>query len=373
LESGFPVALKFNHLRLGASGAVKEAKMLKHLAVKRTCHRLNFLDEYADRKDRHVIVTDLVPEKNINQAFLVPDADYSPLTFPEIITIGRQCLEFLTSLKLQRLKHNDLRTDNLIFERESRYLTVLDYRRCTTSLRFPYNHPVQVLWQRSPEEVLGGGLTSYNDIWTLACILYEIFTRTKLFLAFPNNDGNDERRLVRMMVQQIGFPSQKLLLGFDKAYRFFKYRETDYVELLDGPCEVIESWKATIRLKGFEMGLMPKQSDQFIQLLERMLRWENRLSAEELLKRPLFQDDVKFHLSPHFTSQDVITLYRYTDALVIHEPDPSLRIDLGDHVTRTCCHIQRDPQDLYYLQVHRGQELIFNQLIRLQEGDVISI
>lgn len=373
LESGFPVALKFNHLRLGAGGAIKEAKIFKQLAAKNTPHRLNFLAEYSHRKDEHVIVTELIPEKNINQAFIVPGADYSPLTFSEIITIGRQCLEFLASLKSQRLKHIDLRIDNMIFERESRYLTVLDYRRCTTGLKFPYECSLQVLWQRSPEELLGADLSASHDLWTLGCVLYEIFTRTKLFHAIPKKDGSDENRLVRMMVQEIGFPSQNFLLGSTKAYQFFNYGESDSVELLDGPCQILPTWKASIRLKRVEMGLTHEQSEQFIQMLERMVCWENRLSAQDLLKLPLFKDDLKFHVSSNFSPHDVISLYRYTETLILVEPAPSLRLYVDDHVTRTCCHIQRDPQDLYYLHVHRGQELIFNKLIRLKEGDLISI
>ena len=370
LESGLPVALKIHHHAKQMGIAKAEATLLEELSHQGACHRLNFQAAFHRSSSEYVIVTDLVPADNIHQTFLLPESPASPLTFSEIITIGRQSLEFLHSLKTKKIIHGDLRIDNMIFERTSRYLTILDYGKSSKKRSFPYESTLQVLWQRSPEEILRGRLNCSHDIWTLGCILYQIFTGTTLFPATQEESLDKHRQLICRMVKHIGLPSRNFLLKCSHASSFFTF--ADAVQLADGPCQMTQSWKKSIRSKGALMGISNEQIEQFIQLLEGMLRWENRRSPRELLRSPLFHDDVKLHLSSGFTSNDLITLYRHAET---SDPalGPSLRLDLSDHVTRTCCHIQRDPKNLYNLIVYRNGAQIFQQCLRLQDGDTLNL
>lgn len=368
-----PVALKINHHYFQPIFAKNEARMLQHLTLKDTCHRLqihaaferNFGSEY-------VIVTDLIPEKNLAELFLSPSSTASPLDFSEIITIARQCLEYLTSLRSMKMVHGDLKPPNLIFERESRYLTVVDCGHSSFRHSFPDTYFLQTLPFRTPEEIMKGLLNSSHDIWVLGCILYQIFTGSPLFPVPNIEQVTNYRRLIEMIVSQIGLPSREFISRCNFSKDFFILDES--IELLEGPPFITQNWKDSIRSKGHQMGISSDQTEQFIHLLEGMVRWENRLPPQKLLKSPLFQNDIKLHLSPDFTQDDVITLYRFSDTLdPSTPPTPSLTLDLKDRVTRTCCHIQRDPQDLYYLDVRRKGDQIFHQLICLQERDRISM
>jgi len=374
IDSGLPVALKINHPQGNPKRAIAEAHILKVLAEKNVCHRLNIHAGFYRNHDQFVIVTDFIPEKNIYEAFINPESPFSRfLAFSEIVTIARQCLEFLSSLRSMKSQHRDLRTTNLIFERASRYLTILDCRRCSKSKNFP-STPLQVFWQRPPEEVLEGPCNSSYDIWTLGCVLYEIFTRTLLFPITPaTKTESDQKLLIKKMVEQIGFPSRIFLNSCSKAATFFTLGVYGSVQLLEGPCQTTFSWQESIRMHGAAMNCSSQQIDQFIRLLRKMLCWNYRQTPAQLLNHPLFRDDVELHVSSDFTPDDVISLYRCADGLPLKDSTPSLQINLGDHVTRTCYHIQRDPQDWYHLLVYRKQEMLCNRSVQLREGDTISM
>ncbi|PWZ07132.1 Serine/threonine-protein kinase ppk5 [Zea mays] len=148
--------------------------------------------------------------------------------------IARQCLEALVNLHHLRIIHYDLKPENILIKSYSRYeIKVIDLgSSCflTDSLCLY----VQSRSYRAPEVILGLPYDQRIDIWSLGCILFELYTGEVLF---PNEPVSV------MLAQMIGITDpidmEMLELGqetqkyFTDDYELFtKNEEIDQLEYL---------------------------------------------------------------------------------------------------------------------------------------------
>ena len=75
---------------------------------------------------------------------------------------------------------------------------------------------IVVVINRAPEVILGLSYTEAIDMWSLGCVLAE------LFLGWPLYPGASEYDQIRYIVQTQGIPSDKLLKKANKTRQFFE-------------------------------------------------------------------------------------------------------------------------------------------------------
>jgi serine/threonine protein kinase len=347
--------------------AAREALTLTQLAKNQTPHRLQWIDSYGPS-----IVTDFIPEKDIYAAYLAPNAPQGDLDFGEVVTIFKQSLEFLTSLRKQNIAHGDLKPENMIYERSSRYLTIVDCPLAATESKT--QEISQTPDYRSPDGILKGSYGCSVDLWSLACVVYELLTKTPLFpLDLP---ASDEFSHLQMIADQIGLPTKEFLDSCKNSSIYYRFKPE--VALIQKPLNGKPTrWDEYLRSVGQQKQIPALEMEQLINLLKGMLRYEGRWTPETLLLSPIFREDICFHLAAGLPSKGKILIHRISDVFACAMDDPMkpvLTIDLESPVTRTCYHLPKDPLDHYVVfDSLPGPHSVPELHVSLQDGDTLDL
>uniref|UniRef100_A0A0D9V7G0 Protein kinase domain-containing protein n=1 Tax=Leersia perrieri TaxID=77586 RepID=A0A0D9V7G0_9ORYZ len=198
-------------------------------------HHVLRLYDYFYHQEHLFIVTELLRANLYEFQKYNQESGMEPyFTLPRIQAIARQCLEALVYLHHLRIIHSDLKPENILIKSYSRCeVKVIDLgSSCflTDNLCFY----VQSRSYRAPEVILGLPYDQRIDIWSLGCILAELYTGDVLF---PNEP------VPIMLAQMIGIigpiDMEMLALGeetqkyFTDDYDLFtKNEETDQFEYL---------------------------------------------------------------------------------------------------------------------------------------------
>ena len=119
----------------------------------------------------------------------MPDLPPFPPQF--LRSLMRQLMTVLYYLSIRKVVHRDLKPANM-FITKNNVLKLGDFglaRELTANSR--YSDKVITLWYRPPELFLG----SYEygpevDMWSAACIFYEMITHRPLFYSHENKDDS---------------------------------------------------------------------------------------------------------------------------------------------------------------------------------------
>ena len=123
-----------------------------------------------------------------------------------------QSLNLLSKLKLI---HCDLKPENILIDPQNKSLIkIIDFgSSCSVSSRiFTY---IQSRFYRAPEVIFGIEYSSAIDIWSVGCILVELFAGVPLF------PGESEADLFNCMIEVLGIPPEDFLAKSQKKSMFF--------------------------------------------------------------------------------------------------------------------------------------------------------
>ncbi|KAL6619081.1 hypothetical protein ACP70R_034220 [Stipagrostis hirtigluma subsp. patula] len=210
---------------------------------------LKFVNKYDPEDDHHIlrlydyfyyqehlfIVTELLRANLYEfQKYNQESGDEVYFSLPRIQSIARQCLEALVYLHHLNIVHCDLKPENILLKSYSRCeIKVIDLgSSCFLSDNLTLY--VQSRSYRAPEVILGLPYDQKIDIWSLGCILAELYTGEVLF---PNESVPI---ILARMIGTIGpIDKEMLALGqetqkyFTDDYDLFhKNEETDQLEYL---------------------------------------------------------------------------------------------------------------------------------------------
>lgn len=284
----------------------------------------------------------------------------SRLKFEEIVTIAKQSLELLAQLNSPIY----LNPAKMNFDPQSRSLSIL------WSEGIFYSQFLGGPFYLSPEMILGEMPGSSADLWSLGCILFEMLTGEPLFIsdfAIP---------MLHQIACQIGMPPLSFLQRCRYSEMFFTLEPE--VRFRKNESITTAHWKQRILFVGKMKEILPEKLEGFIQLLERMLSYQNRWPPEILLSSPLFQDDVRFYLPPDFTLTDKISIFRSSemDACLYQNwtGEPLSRVEVGGSQRRAplFVHVHRDPLDLYDIFIERNGMRLLPVRLTMINNDVLS-
>jgi len=132
-------------------------------------------------------------------------------------------LTALLKLKQLGLIHADLKPENIMLVdpvRQPYRVKVIDFGSASHVSKTVCNTYLQSRYYRAPEIILGLPFCEAIDMWSLGCVVAE------LFLGWPLYPGSSEFDQIRYISQTQGLPTEHMLNSASKTSKFF-YRDVD--------------------------------------------------------------------------------------------------------------------------------------------------
>ncbi|KAM9808149.1 LOW QUALITY PROTEIN: homeodomain-interacting protein kinase 3-like [Neosynchiropus ocellatus] len=177
---------------------------------------------------------------------------FSPLPLKIIRPILLQVATALKKLKSLGLIHADLKPENIMLVDPSRQpyrVKVIDFGSASHVSKAVCSTYLQSRYYRAPEIILGLPFCEAIDMWSLGCVIAE------LFLGWPLYPGALEYDQIRYISQTQGLPEEHLLNKGTKTSRFFSKE----------PDSPYASWRLkTTEEHEKETGLKSKEARKYI-------------------------------------------------------------------------------------------------------------
>uniref|UniRef100_A0A182SLF6 non-specific serine/threonine protein kinase n=1 Tax=Anopheles maculatus TaxID=74869 RepID=A0A182SLF6_9DIPT len=145
------------------------------------------------------------------------------LNYPFQFSNSNQVLTALLKLKQLGLIHADLKPENIMLvdpNRQPYRVKVIDFGSASHVSKTVCNTYLQSRYYRAPEIILGLPFCEAIDMWSLGCVVAE------LFLGWPLYPGSSEYDQIRYISQTQGLPTEHMLNSASKTAKFF-YRDVD--------------------------------------------------------------------------------------------------------------------------------------------------
>jgi len=143
---------------------------------------------------------------------------FKGLSLRKIKYISNQLLVGLDFLKKKGIIHCDLKPENIVFEKNTYDLKIIDFGSSSYQNQKIYTY-IQSRYYRAPEVVLGYNNTTAMDMWSFGCIIYELFTGKPLFKAHHCSE------LIVLITELLGIPDNYILTNSIMTNEhFIKYK-----------------------------------------------------------------------------------------------------------------------------------------------------
>ncbi|KAM4613864.1 homeodomain-interacting protein kinase 1 isoform 3-T3 [Polymixia lowei] len=245
------VAIKIlkNHPSYARQGQI-EVGILNRLSAE-NADEYNFVRSYEcfQHKGHTCLVFEML-EQNLYD--FLKHSKFSPLPLRHIRPILQQVATALMKLKSLGLIHADLKPENIMLVdplRQPYRVKVIDFGSASHVSKAVCSTYLQSRYYRAPEIILGLPFCEAIDMWSLGCVIAE------LFLGWPLYPGASEYDQIRYISQTQGLPAEYLLSAGTKTSRFFNR----------GPDSSYPLWRLkTPSEHEVEMGIKSKEARKYI-------------------------------------------------------------------------------------------------------------
>lgn len=196
------------------------------------------------------------------------------------------CLE---ALHRNKIIHCDLKPENVLLKTKDKSgIKVIDFGSSCYEHQRVYTY-IQSRFYRAPEVILGGRYGLSIDMWSLGCILAELYT------GYPLLPGEDEGDQLATMIELLGMPPTALLEQCKRTRTFISSRGYPrYVTLVqnqDGSYSMCPGRSRRGKVRGtpgtrdWRASLNNCDDPYFIDFLKRCLEWDpaKRLTPHQAL------------------------------------------------------------------------------------------
>lgn len=159
---------------------------------------------------------------SVNLYELIKQNQFRGLSTTLVRVFAQQLLNGLTLLNKARLIHCDLKPENILLKNlESPIIKIIDFGSACDERQTVYTY-IQSRFYRSPEVLLGLPYSSAIDMWSLGCIVVE------LFLGLPLFPGSSEYNQVSRITEMLGLPPMWMLEMGKQSGEFFEKTADEY-------------------------------------------------------------------------------------------------------------------------------------------------
>ncbi|KAF7724944.1 dual specificity protein kinase yak1 [Apophysomyces ossiformis] len=191
-----------------------EVEIIKQLNQKidpKNRHRVLKLVHTFNHKNHFCLVFELL---SYNLYELIKQNSFKGLSVDLVRVFTLQLLDTLILLKEAKIIHCDLKPENVLLKSpDSPTIKVIDFGSACHEANRMYTY-IQSRFYRSPEVLLGLQYTASIDMWSLGCIVAE------LFLGLPLFPGSSEYNQLKRITDMLGTPPQDMLER-GKSTRYF--------------------------------------------------------------------------------------------------------------------------------------------------------
>lgn len=182
-------------------------------------HHLLRLKDTFIHKQHLCLVFELL---SVNLYELIKQNQFRGLSTTLVRVFAQQLLNGLALLNKARLIHCDLKPENILLKNlESPIIKIIDFGSACDERQTVYTY-IQSRFYRSPEVLLGLPYSSAIDMWSLGCIVVE------LFLGLPLFPGSSEYNQVSRIVEMLGNPPNWMIEMGKQAGEFFEKRQDEF-------------------------------------------------------------------------------------------------------------------------------------------------
>ncbi|KAL1405112.1 serine/threonine protein kinase, CMGC, dual-specificity [Vanrija albida] len=274
-KTGGSVAVKIirNKKRFHAQALV-EVKILqqivewdpedKHFMVKMTDH-FYF-------RGHLCIVTELL---SINLYELIKANQFCGFSTAVIRRFTTQMLSSLMLMRQHRIVHCDLKPENILLRHPAKSgIKVIDFGSSCHESEKVYTY-IQSRFYRSPEVILGMNYAMAIDMWSLGCILAELYT------GYPIFPGENEHEQLACIMEVLGIPESSLINKASRRKLFF--------DTAGAPRPFVNAKGKRRRPGTRSLASVLKCNDElFVDFIAKCLTWDpdKRLKPQSAMRHP---------------------------------------------------------------------------------------
>ncbi|CAO1326740.1 unnamed protein product [Diamesa tonsa] len=244
---------------------LREISLLKNLDSYQHPNVVKLLDVIQRKREREnclelFLVFEFLERDLADYIMQLPSTGFIPIQ--TIQRLSKELLNGIDFLHSHRIIHRDLKPSNLLIS-SSGQLKIADFGLAKTyDFEMRLTSIVVTLWYRAPEVLLSQSYNSSVDVWSVACIMAEMFSKRAIF------PGTSEGNQLGKIFELTGRP-RPLDWPLDCAIDLDQFIPTM-------PCEPRQ--------------LVPRLCDISNDLIKKMLDFNprNRPSAAECMQHPYF-------------------------------------------------------------------------------------
>lgn len=191
---------------------LQEVKLCEFLNQNlRSGHFIRLLDTFMHRE--HLCLVFELLASNLYE--LIKQNQFHGLNMKLVKLLTKQLLELCVQLKNFQIIHCDLKPENILLcQPDKPDIKVIDFGSACFTRQTIYSY-IQSRFYRSPEVILGLPYSESIDMWSLGCIVGE------LFLGLPMFPGSSEYNQVWKIVDMLGNPPRHMIEVGRNALNFF--------------------------------------------------------------------------------------------------------------------------------------------------------
>ncbi|KAF2115715.1 kinase-like domain-containing protein [Lophiotrema nucula] len=159
---------------------------------------------------------------SVNLYELIKQNQFRGLSTTLVRVFAQQLINGLALLGKAKLIHCDLKPENILLKNlESPIIKIIDFGSACDERQTVYTY-IQSRFYRSPEVLLGLPYSAAIDMWSLGCIVVE------LFLGLPLFPGSSEYNQVSRITEMLGLPPTWMLEMGKQSGEFFQKEHDEY-------------------------------------------------------------------------------------------------------------------------------------------------
>lgn len=259
--------------------ALIEVKILEHLMAVDREHKSQIVRVHGYFYFRNHLCITFEP-LSINLYEFIKNNHFQGLSLGLIRRFAIQLLTSLSFLSQQKIIHCDLKPENILLKSLNKSsIRLIDFGSSCFEDERIYTY-IQSRFYRSPEVLLGLPYSCAIDMWSLGCILCELYTGYPLF------PGENEHEQLLCQMEVLGLPPKRMVTDASRRKQFFDSH---------GSPIVVANSRGKIRIPGSKsMESAVKSKDAvFLSFIRKCLRWEPkmRLTPELALQHEWIRGD----------------------------------------------------------------------------------
>ncbi|KAI0646766.1 hypothetical protein C8Q79DRAFT_1067692 [Trametes meyenii] len=213
---------------------------------------------------------------SINLYELIKANNFHGFTTGLIRRFTSQMLQSLALMRHHRIVHCDLKPENVLLRHPAKSaIKVIDFGSSCFEHEKIYTY-IQSRFYRSPEVILGMNYHMAIDMWSLGCIMAELYT------GFPIFPGENEQEQLACIMEVLGVPDKDFINRSSRKRLFF--------DTTGAPRPVVNTKGKRRRpgTKTLAQALKNPSDDLFVDFISKCLVWdpERRLKPQAALRHP---------------------------------------------------------------------------------------